>query len=132
MMVLGMERWFVIGLIALILFFAVIVASLLGFIPQDRLPIQSALVIMTFIIAALAFIGHQLDDSIGQIGWIDLEGMIIIHPITALAAGFLDALLDGHSLDQAGDRGVEWAARACRYLGARAWLDQEPPDYRAS
>ncbi len=91
MVILGMELWFVIGLIALILFFAVIVASLLGFIPQDRLPIQSALVIMTFIIAALAFIGHQLDDSIGQIGFIDLEGMIIIHPITALAAGFLAA-----------------------------------------
>jgi hypothetical protein len=91
MVILGMELWFVIGLIALILFFAVIVASLLGFIPQDRLPIQSALVIMTFIIAALAFIGNQLDDSIGRIGFIDLEGMIIIHPITALAAGFLAA-----------------------------------------
>jgi len=50
MQILGMELWFIVGLIALILFFAVIVSSLLGFIPQDRLPIQSALVLMTFII----------------------------------------------------------------------------------
>jgi hypothetical protein len=91
MVILGMELWFLIGLIALILFFLVIVASLLGFIPQDRLPIQSALVLMTFVIAALAFVGHLLDPSIGQIGFIDLIGMIIIHPITALAAGFLAA-----------------------------------------
>jgi MFS family permease len=91
MVIFGMELWFIIGLIALILFFLVIVASLLGFIPQDRLPIQSALVLMTFVIAALAFVGHLLDPSIGQIGFIDLIGMIIIHPITALAAGFLAA-----------------------------------------
>jgi hypothetical protein len=90
-MILGMELWFLIGLIALILFFAVIVASLLGFIPQDRLPIQSALVLMTFVISAIALVGHMIDDSIGQIGFIDLLGMIIIHPITALAAGFLAA-----------------------------------------
>jgi MFS family permease len=93
MVVLGMELWFLIGLISLILFFGVIVASLLGFIPQDRLPIQSALVLMTFIIAGIAFVGNLLDDSIGQIGFIDLEGQIIIHPITALAAGFLAAVL---------------------------------------
>ncbi len=91
MVVFGFELWFIIGLIALILFFGVIVASLLGFIPQDRLPIQSALVLMTFVIAALAFVGHILDPSIGQIGFIDLLGQIIIHPITALAAGFLAA-----------------------------------------
>ncbi len=91
MMVLGMELWFVIGLIALILFFAVIVSSLLGVIPQDRLPIQSALVMMAFVIAILAFIGNRLDPSILQIGFLDLEGQIIIHPITALAAGFLAA-----------------------------------------
>ena len=91
MTLLGFELWFIIGLIALILFFAVIVASLLGFIPQDRLPIQSALVLTAFVIAALAFVGHLMDPSIGQIGFIDLLGMIIIHPITALAAGFLAA-----------------------------------------
>ena len=91
MVILGMELWFIIGLVALILFFTVIVASLLGFIPQDRLPIQSALVLMTFVITALAFVGHLIDPSIGQIGFIDLLGMIIIHPITALAAGFLAA-----------------------------------------
>jgi hypothetical protein len=91
MVILGMELWFLIGLIALILFFAVIVASLLGFIPQDRLPIQSALVLMTFIITVLAFIGNALDPSITLIGFNDLIGQIIIHPITALAAGFLAA-----------------------------------------
>jgi hypothetical protein len=91
MVILGFELWFIIGLIALILFFLVIVASLLGFIPQDRLPIQSALVLTAFIIAILAFIGNILDPSIHQIGFIDLIGMIIIHPITALAAGFLAA-----------------------------------------
>ena len=91
MVIFGFELWFIIGLVALIMFFAVIVASLLGFIPQDRLPIQSALVLTAFVIAALAFVGHLLDPSIGQIGFIDLLGMIIIHPITALAAGFLAA-----------------------------------------
>lgn len=91
MVILGMELWFIIGLIALILFFSVIVASLLGFIPQDRLPIQSALVLTAFIIAALAYVGHLFDESIGEIGFIDLLGQIIIHPITALAAGFLAA-----------------------------------------
>jgi hypothetical protein len=91
MVIFGMELWFIIGLIALVLFFLVIIASLLGFIPQDRLPIQSALVLMTFVITALAFVGHLLDPSIGQIGFIDLIGMIIVHPITALAAGFLAA-----------------------------------------
>jgi hypothetical protein len=91
MVILGMELWFLIGLIALILFFAVIVASLLGFIPQDRLPIQSALVLMTFVITVLAFIGNLLDPSITLIGFNDLIGQIIVHPITALAAGFLAA-----------------------------------------
>lgn len=86
-----MELWFIVGLTALILFFAVIVSSLLGFIPQDRLPIQSALVLMTFIITAMVFVASLVDPSVLQIGFGDLIGMIIIHPITALAAGFLAA-----------------------------------------
>lgn len=45
----------------------------------------------------------------------------------AFAAGFLDAILDGEAPEAAALRGVEWAARACRYLGARGWLDHEPP-----
>jgi hypothetical protein len=49
------------------------------------------LVLTAFIIAILAFIGNILDPSISRIGFIDLIGMIIIHPITALAAGFLAA-----------------------------------------
>ncbi len=91
MVIFGFELWFIIGLIALILFFAVIVTSLLGFIPQDRLPIQSALVLMTFIITVIAFVGSLFDPSVLQIDFGDLLGQIIIHPITALAAGFLAA-----------------------------------------
>lgn len=91
MQILGMELWFIVGLIALILFFAVIVSSLFGFIPQDRLPIQSALVLMTFIITAMVFVASLFDSSVLQIGFGDLIGQIIIHPITALAAGFLAA-----------------------------------------
>lgn len=45
----------------------------------------------------------------------------------AFAAGFLDRFLRGAGLGEAGAQGAEWAARACRHLGARAWLDHEPP-----
>jgi hypothetical protein len=56
----------------------------------------------------------------------------------AFAAGFLDALLDAllddapstgreFDIELATRRGLDWAARACRHLGARGWLDVEPP-----
>ena len=45
----------------------------------------------------------------------------------AFAAGFLDALLDDLDPAASARRGLDWAARACRHLGARAWLDHEPP-----
>jgi sugar/nucleoside kinase (ribokinase family) len=45
----------------------------------------------------------------------------------AFAAGFLDGALSGLPPVGAAERGVDWAARACRYLGARRWLDHEPP-----
>lgn len=45
----------------------------------------------------------------------------------AFAAGFLDALLRGLTPAEGALRGVDWAARACRYPGARGWLDHEPP-----
>lgn len=48
----------------------------------------------------------------------------------AFAAGFLDALLDGAAIADAARRGVDWAARACRHLGARGWLDFEPPEQK--
>jgi sugar/nucleoside kinase (ribokinase family) len=48
----------------------------------------------------------------------------------AFAAGFLDAILDGAAPEIAAHRGLDWAARACRHLGARAWLDSEPPARR--
>lgn len=46
----------------------------------------------------------------------------------AFSAGFLDAMLDGAPIGDAARRGVDWAARACRHLGARGWLDVEPPE----
>jgi sugar/nucleoside kinase (ribokinase family) len=45
----------------------------------------------------------------------------------AFAAGFLDRVLRGAGHDEAAAQGAQWAARACRHLGARAWLDHEPP-----
>jgi sugar/nucleoside kinase (ribokinase family) len=45
----------------------------------------------------------------------------------ALAAGLLDGLLRGDGAREALERGLDWAARACRHLGARGWLDHEPP-----
>lgn len=46
----------------------------------------------------------------------------------AFAAGWIDAILEGAGFVDAARRGVDWAARACRHLGARAWLDHEPPE----
>jgi sugar/nucleoside kinase (ribokinase family) len=46
----------------------------------------------------------------------------------AFAAGFLHGLLAGKESEASARIGVDWAARACRYLGARGWLDHEPPD----
>jgi sugar/nucleoside kinase (ribokinase family) len=41
----------------------------------------------------------------------------------ALTAGILDGLLSRVPLGAAVERGLDWAARACRHLGARGWLD---------
>ncbi len=86
-----LELWFIIGLIALIIFFLTIIFSLIGVIPQDRLPIQPALVVMALVIMILALIGNYLDPQVHLIGAQDIAGMVIIHPITALTAGFLVA-----------------------------------------
>ncbi len=45
----------------------------------------------------------------------------------AFAAGFLDVRLRGGPVEQAAATASDWAARACRHLGARAWLQGEPP-----
>ena len=45
----------------------------------------------------------------------------------AFSAGFLDGLLSGKPTREAAERGLDWAARACRHLGARGWLDHEAP-----
>jgi hypothetical protein len=80
-----------IGAVSLILFFGVIIASVLGIIPQDRLPVQPALILTTFIIMGLAYIGSTQDDSVAHFNLTQLSSTIIIHPITALIAGFLVA-----------------------------------------
>jgi hypothetical protein len=85
------QLWFIIGFIALIIFFLTIIFSLIGVIPQDRLPIQPALVVMALVIMILALFGNYFDPSVHLIGAQDIAGMVIIHPITALTAGFLVA-----------------------------------------
>ena len=85
------QIWFIVGLIALIIFFLTIIFSLIGYIPQDRLPIQPALVVMALVIMIIALVGNYLEPSVHLIGPQDIAGMVIIHPITALTAGFLVA-----------------------------------------
>jgi sugar/nucleoside kinase (ribokinase family) len=46
----------------------------------------------------------------------------------AFTAGFLDATLAGGTLTEAAEHGTDWAARAVRHVGARDWLDREPPE----
>ncbi len=85
------QIWFIVGLISLIIFFLTIIFSLIGVIPQDRLPIQPALVVMAMVIMVIALVGHYVDPEVHLIGAQDIAGMVIIHPITALTAGFLVA-----------------------------------------
>lgn len=85
------ETAMLIGVISLVLFFGVIIASVLGIIPQDRLPVQPALILTTFIIMGLAYIGSTYDDSVASFSLSQLASTIIIHPITALISGFLVA-----------------------------------------
>ncbi len=82
---------FFIGFVSLILFFAVIILSLKGVVPQDRLPIQAALVLAAFVIVLMTILGWYLDKSVIRISAQDMAGMVIIHPITALVAGFMVA-----------------------------------------
>jgi hypothetical protein len=102
----------VVGVTALLLFFGVIIASVLGVIPQDRLPVQPALLLAAFVIMALAFIGGTVDDSIQRFGPQQIASKIIIHPITALISGFLVA----GALEASG--GFEAAADALQRLEA--------------
>lgn len=75
----------VLGLIGLLMFFGVLIASLKGWIPQDVLPVQSALVLTTFVLVIIAFLFGK------PIGIKDLMANIFLHPITALIGGFLVA-----------------------------------------
>lgn len=73
------------GLIGLVLFFGVLIASLRGWIPQDMLPVQSALMLTAFLLIILAFLFGK------PVGLKEIQMNIYLHPITALIAGFLVA-----------------------------------------
>ena len=73
------------GLFGLLVFFGVIIASLKEWIPQDVLPVQSALILTTlFLVVIAALFGQPINLK-------ELSANIYIHPITALLAGFLVA-----------------------------------------
>ncbi|MEA3255203.1 MAG: hypothetical protein U9Q22_05165 [Candidatus Altiarchaeota archaeon] len=73
------------GLFGLLIFFGVIIASLKEWIPQDVLPVQSALILTTLLLVVIATLfGNPVSLK-------DLSANIYIHPITALLAGFLVA-----------------------------------------
>jgi len=82
MMLFGLD---VLGLVGLVMFFGVLIASLKGWIPQDVLPVQSALVLTAFVLVIVAFLFGK------PIGIKDLMANIFLHPITALIGGFLVA-----------------------------------------
>jgi uncharacterized membrane protein len=68
-----MQIWFIVGLISLTIFFLTIIFSLIGVIPQDRLPIQPALVVMALVIMVIALIGNYLDPEVHLIGAQDIS-----------------------------------------------------------
>ncbi|HEX54682.1 MAG: hypothetical protein DRO94_00550 [Candidatus Altiarchaeales archaeon] len=73
------------GSMGLLFFFGVIIASLRGWIPQDVLPVQSALMLTTLLLAILAVLfGKPINIK-------DITSNIFLHPITALIGGFLVA-----------------------------------------
>lgn len=73
------------GIFGLLVFFGVIIASLKEWIPQDILPVQSALILTTLLLVIIAaFFGNLISLK-------ELSANIYIHPITALLAGFLVA-----------------------------------------
>ena len=82
MMLFGLD---LLGLIGLMMFFGVLIASLKGWISQEVLPVQSALVLTSFILVIVAFLFGN------PIGMKELMANIFLHPITALIGGFLVA-----------------------------------------
>ncbi len=73
------------GIFGLLVFFGVIIASLKEWIPQDILPVQSALILTTLLLVTIAAIFGS------PVSLKELTANIFIHPITALLAGFLVA-----------------------------------------
>ena len=71
------------GVFSLLIFVGILMASVRGWVPQDRLPLQSMLVLGTIALTVLALLcGSSLRP--GQ-----LLAAMTLHPITATIAGFL-------------------------------------------
>jgi len=73
------------GIFGLLVFFGVIIASLKEWIPQDVLPVQSALILTTLFLVIIATLFGS------PVSLKELSANIYMHPITALLAGFLVA-----------------------------------------
>jgi hypothetical protein len=73
------------GIFGLLVFFGVIIASLKEWIPQDVLPVQSALILTTLLLVIIATLSGS------PVSLKELSANIYMHPITALLAGFLVA-----------------------------------------
>lgn len=93
------------GLISLVIFILVLVASLRGWLPQDVLPLQSVLVLTTLALLGLALVFQQPFHPA------ELIAATTLHPITATIAGFLLA----GAVEAAG--GFSAAARLFSRLG---------------
>ncbi|MDI9425712.1 MAG: hypothetical protein QM472_12830, partial [Spirochaetota bacterium] len=73
------------GAIALGIFLLTLVASIRGWIPQRVLPIQSALLAASALIALVGILSGV------PLNWGDLISYTSIHPVTATIAGFVFA-----------------------------------------
>ncbi len=78
----------IVGYLALALFLATIVLSLKGIIPQNHIPIHTALLGVTLLIVLISVVGAR-QGLARTITPADLLASIQLHPITALIAGFL-------------------------------------------
>jgi hypothetical protein len=75
----------VLGIVSLILFFAITIGSIKGWIPQDILPIQTSLTLGAILLWVLGLVfDHSLNVK-------NFSANIYLHPISAVIAGFLVA-----------------------------------------
>ena len=76
----------VLGIVSLILFFAITIGSIKGWIPQDILPIQTSLTLGAVLLWVLGLVfDHSLNIK-------NFAANIYLHPISAVIAGFLVAV----------------------------------------